>query len=77
VPEFKHGYSAFIDPSGGSLDAMTLAIIHKEGETENPRSDSTATAMAANGRSSNLPNAESTSNRQRSPSQISTSTWFH
>jgi hypothetical protein len=25
---------AFVDPSGGSSDAMTLAIAHKEGETE-------------------------------------------
>ena len=25
-------YSAFVDPSGGSADAMTLAIAHKEGE---------------------------------------------
>lgn len=26
-------YRAFVDPSGGSADAMTLAIAHKEGET--------------------------------------------
>ena len=32
--ERKHGYVAFVDPSGGSSDAMTLAIAHKEGETE-------------------------------------------
>jgi hypothetical protein len=34
APEYKHGYVAFVDPSGGSSDAMTLAIAHKEGETE-------------------------------------------
>jgi hypothetical protein len=33
-PERKHSYIAFVDPSGGSSDAMTLAIAHKEGETE-------------------------------------------
>ena len=33
-PEYKHSYVAFVDPSGGSSDAMTLAIAHKEGETE-------------------------------------------
>src|SRR5262245_32543652 len=33
-PERKHSYVAFVDPSGGSSDAMTLAIAHKEGETE-------------------------------------------
>ena len=27
------GYCAFVDPSGGSSDAMTLAIGHREGET--------------------------------------------
>ena len=32
--ERKHNYIAFVDPSGGSSDAMTLAIAHKEGETE-------------------------------------------
>ena len=32
--EGKHNYIAFVDPSGGSSDAMTLAIAHKEGETE-------------------------------------------
>ena len=32
--ERKHNYVAFVDPSGGSSDAMTLAIAHKEGETE-------------------------------------------
>ena len=32
--ERKHSYVAFVDPSGGSSDAMTLAIAHKEGETE-------------------------------------------
>ena len=32
--ERKHGYVCFVDPSGGSSDAMTLAIAHKEGETE-------------------------------------------
>ena len=34
APEFTHDYVAFVDPSGGSSDAMTLAIAHKEGETE-------------------------------------------
>jgi len=34
APELKHGYVAFVDPSGGSSDSMTLAIAHKEGETE-------------------------------------------
>ena len=33
-PERAHGYIAFVDTSGGSSDAMTLAIAHKEGETE-------------------------------------------
>jgi hypothetical protein len=33
-PERKHSYIAFVDPFGGSSDAMTLAIAHKEGETE-------------------------------------------
>jgi hypothetical protein len=33
-PERAHSYVAFVDPSGGSSDAMTLAIAHKEGETE-------------------------------------------
>ncbi len=33
-PERTHKYVAFVDPSGGSSDAMTLAIAHKEGETE-------------------------------------------
>jgi hypothetical protein len=34
APELRHGYVAFVDPSGGSSDSMTLAIAHKEGETE-------------------------------------------
>jgi len=33
-PELKHGYVAFVDPSGGSSDSMTLAIAHKEGQIE-------------------------------------------
>src|SRR5262245_35840739 len=33
-PQRMHSYVAFVDPSGGSSDAMTLAISHKEGETE-------------------------------------------
>ena len=33
-PARSHGYVAFVDTSGGSSDAMTLAIAHKEGETE-------------------------------------------
>ena len=27
-----HTYSAFVDPSGGSADSMTLAIVHREGD---------------------------------------------
>jgi hypothetical protein len=34
APELKHSYCAFVDPSGGSSDSMTLAIAHKEGDTE-------------------------------------------
>lgn len=34
APMRAHSYVAFVDPSGGSSDAMTLAIAHKEGETE-------------------------------------------
>jgi hypothetical protein len=34
APERAHSYVAFVDPSGGSSDAMTLAIAHKEGETD-------------------------------------------
>src|SRR6516162_10796667 len=33
APERQHSYIAFVDPSGGSSDAMTLAIAHKEAET--------------------------------------------
>jgi hypothetical protein len=33
APERKHSYIAFVDPSGGSSDAMTMAIAHKEAET--------------------------------------------
>jgi hypothetical protein len=33
-PQRAHSYIAFVDPSGGSSDSMTLAIAHKEGETE-------------------------------------------
>ncbi|WP_374470306.1 hypothetical protein [Phenylobacterium sp.] len=29
----EHGYVAFVDPSGGLNDSMTLAIAHQEGET--------------------------------------------
>jgi hypothetical protein len=29
----EHAYVAFVDPSGGSSDAMTLGISHREGET--------------------------------------------
>ena len=28
--ERKHSYVAFVDPSGGSSDVLTLAIAHKE-----------------------------------------------
>jgi hypothetical protein len=28
----KHRYTAFVDPSGGSSDSMTLAVGHREGE---------------------------------------------
>jgi hypothetical protein len=33
-PERAHSYVAFVDPSGGSSDAMTLAIAHIEGKTQ-------------------------------------------
>src|SRR5262245_42527913 len=33
-PERKHNYIAFVDPSGGSSDAMTVAIAHTEGKTQ-------------------------------------------
>ena len=33
-PEYKHSYVAFVDPSGGSADAFTPAIAHKEGNTQ-------------------------------------------
>lgn len=29
----SHSYVAFVDPSGGSADSMTLAIAHREGDT--------------------------------------------
>ncbi len=32
-PERRHRYVAFVDPSGGASDSMTLAISHKEGDT--------------------------------------------
>lgn len=32
--EWAHSYVAFVDPSGGSSDAMTLAIAHTEGKTQ-------------------------------------------
>jgi hypothetical protein len=32
-PEFQHYYVGFCDPSGGSNDAMTLAIAHREAKT--------------------------------------------
>lgn len=32
-PLLSHRYVAFVDPSGGSADSMTLAIAHKEGKT--------------------------------------------
>lgn len=32
-PELKWKYVAFVDPSGGSVDSMTLAVAHKEGKT--------------------------------------------
>jgi hypothetical protein len=34
LPERKHSYIAFVDPSGGSSDAMTLAIAHTDGKTQ-------------------------------------------
>jgi hypothetical protein len=33
-PQRSQGYIAFVDPSGGSSDAMTLAIAHTEGKTQ-------------------------------------------
>jgi hypothetical protein len=35
-PDRKHSYVGFVDPSGGSSDAMTLAIAHTEGKTQIP-----------------------------------------
>jgi hypothetical protein len=32
-PERRWHYNAFVDPSGGAVDAFTLAISHREGET--------------------------------------------
>ena len=32
APLYNLRYSAFVDPSGGSVDSMTLAIAHKEGD---------------------------------------------
>ena len=32
-PQRQYRYVGFVDPSGGSADAMTLAIAHKEGTT--------------------------------------------
>ena len=32
--ERKHNYICFVDPSGGSADAFTLAIAHTEGKTQ-------------------------------------------
>ena len=34
APLREHSYVAFVDPSGGSSDAMTLAIAHTEGTTQ-------------------------------------------
>ena len=33
LPQLSHTYTAFVDPSGGSSDSMTLAIAHLEGKT--------------------------------------------
>lgn len=33
LPELRHYYVGFCDPSGGSNDSMTLAISHREGKT--------------------------------------------
>ena len=33
-PERKHSYVCFVDPSGGSSDAFTLAIAHTENKTQ-------------------------------------------
>jgi hypothetical protein len=33
LPERPHRYVAFVDPSGGTSDSMTLAVAHKEGST--------------------------------------------
>jgi hypothetical protein len=32
APMAQHRYHAFVDPSGGSADSMTMAISHKEGD---------------------------------------------
>lgn len=34
APMSGYNYSAFVDPSGGSQDSMTLAITHREGDAE-------------------------------------------
>ena len=36
--ERAHSYVAFVDPSGGSSDSMTLAIAHTEGKKSNASS---------------------------------------
>jgi hypothetical protein len=33
VPNRKHNYVGFVDPSGGANDSFTMAIAHKEGKT--------------------------------------------
>ena len=33
-PERQHSYTCFVDPSGGSSDAFTLAIAHTENQTQ-------------------------------------------
>jgi hypothetical protein len=34
APDRKHVYTAFADPSGGSSDSFTLAVVHTEGTTQ-------------------------------------------
>jgi hypothetical protein len=34
APDLRNNYLAFVDPSGGSSDSMTLAISHPEGDTQ-------------------------------------------
>jgi hypothetical protein len=76
-------YVAFVDPSGGSADAMTMAIAHREGkvavldavrEVKPPFSPEQVVAdfAEANGRGTRFEITGSRTRRRRSPSQTST-----